>query len=103
MSCPKEGKYYRPIANRTNITSGEYKLDPRRFTHKAEVQTFICSKIVRHPLQNVYESSYPKNLIRLANIIICEPHHVLNNEFTLLPSNRRFKVPRYNRIRAGAE
>uniref|UniRef100_A0A673IFC2 Solute carrier family 37 member 1 n=1 Tax=Sinocyclocheilus rhinocerous TaxID=307959 RepID=A0A673IFC2_9TELE len=35
----------------------------------------------------------------LANNIVSEPNHVLYNEFVLLPSNRRYKVPRYSRIK----
>ena len=56
----------------------------------------MCSKIVGQPLQKVYELSYHNNLVRLANNIVSEPNHVLYNEFVLLPSNRRYKVPRYS-------
>lgn len=59
----------------------------------------MCSKIVGQPLQKAYELFYHNNLLRLANNIVSEPNHVLYNEFVMLPSYRRKKLPRYSPIK----
>ncbi len=59
----------------------------------------MFSKLVGQPLQKVYEFSYHKNLVRLANNIVSELNHELYNEFVLLPSNQQYNVPRYNWIK----
>lgn len=62
-------------------------------------QMKICSKIVGQPLEKLYESAYHNNILRLANNIVSDPNHVLNSEYELLPLNRRYRVPRFNRVR----
>ena len=62
-------------------------------------QMKICSKIVGQPLEKFYESAYHNNILRLANTIVSDPNHVLNSEYELLPSNRRYRVPRFNKVR----
>ncbi len=56
-----------------------------------------CSKIVGQHLEKLYESGYHNNIQRLANNIVSDPNHALNNEYKLLPSNR--KIPRFNTFR----
>ncbi len=41
---------------------------------------------------------YMNNLLRLANNIVSDSNHVLHNEFESLPSNRRYRVPRFNKV-----
>ncbi len=62
-------------------------------------QLKICSRIVGQPIEKLYDSACYNNLLRLANNIVFDPNHVLHNEFELLPSNRRYKVPRLNKVR----
>ncbi len=62
-------------------------------------QLKICSRIVDQPLEKLYDSAYYNNLLRLANNIVSDPNHVLHNEFELLPSNWRYRVPRLNKVR----
>jgi hypothetical protein len=62
-------------------------------------QLKICSRIVGQPLEKLYDSAYYNNLLRLANNIVSDPNHVLHNEFELLPSNRRYRVPKFNKVR----
>ncbi len=60
-------------------------------------QLQICSRIVGQPLEKLYDSAY-NNLLRLANNnIVSDLNHVLHNKFELLPSNRRYRVPRFNK------
>ena len=47
--------------------------------------------VKKHPsLQNIYEQS----IIRQAKTIVSDPTHILHPELQLLPSGRRFRVPR---------
>jgi len=62
-------------------------------------QLKICSKIVGQPLEKLYDSAYHNNLLRLANIIASNPMHILDREFELLPSKRRYRVPKFNKVR----
>jgi len=62
-------------------------------------QLKICSKIIGQPLEKLYDLAYHNNLLRLANTIISNPLHILHKEFELLPSNRRYRVPRFNKVR----
>jgi len=55
----------------------------------------MCSKIVGQPLEKLYYN----NLLRLANIIASNSMHTLHKEFELLPSKRRYRVPRFNKLR----
>ena len=59
----------------------------------------ICSKIVGQPLEVLFEAAYHNNTMRLAKNIISDPSHVLNKEYKLLPSGRRYSVPRFDRVR----
>ena len=60
----------------------------------------ICSKIVAQPCQRLCDSAYHNKLVRLSNNIIdSDPNHVLNSDYELLPSNRRYRVPRFNKVR----
>ena len=59
----------------------------------------ICSKIVGQPCYRLYDSAFHNNLIRLSNNIISDPNHVLNRKYELLPSNGRYRVPRFNKVR----
>ncbi len=47
----------------------------------------------------VYGLAYYNNLLRLPNNIVADSNHVLHNGFVLLPSNRRYRVPSFNRVR----
>ncbi len=61
-------------------------------------QLKICSRIVGQPLEKLYDSAY--NNLRLANNnIVSDLNHVLHNKFELLPSSRRYRVPRLNKVR----
>ncbi len=62
-------------------------------------QLNICSKIVGQTLEKLDDSAYYNNLLRLANNIVSDPNHILHNEFELLPSNRRYRVPRFHKVR----
>lgn len=53
-----------------------------------------CSKIVGHPVDNTFTEMWRKQTLRLADKISTDSDHVLHNEFELLPSGRRFRVPR---------
>jgi hypothetical protein len=66
---------------------------------KLSQQLKICSKIVGHPLQTIYETAYHKNMLRLANNIVSNSSHVLNREYKLLPSKCRFRVPQFTKIK----
>lgn len=59
----------------------------------------ICSRIVGQPLEKLYDLAYHNNLLRLANNILADTNHVLHNEFVLLPSNQRYRVQSFNRVR----
>ncbi len=58
-----------------------------------------CSRIVGQPLEKLYDLAYYNNLLRIANSIVADSNHVLHNEFVLLLSNRRYRVPSFNRVR----
>ena len=64
---------------------------------KLSQQLKICSKIVGHPLQTIYETACHKNMLRLANNIIYNSSHILNKEYKLLPS--KFRVLQLNKIK----
>ena len=38
-------------------------------------------------------------ILTTSNNIISDPNHVLNSEYELLPSDRRYRVPRFNKVR----
>ena len=76
-----------------------YKSLSSNLKAKSSLQLKICSKIVRHPLQTIYETAYHKNMLRLAYNIVSNSNHVLNKENKLLPSKCRFRVPKFNKIK----
>lgn len=59
----------------------------------------VCSKIVGQHLEGLYEITYHNNTMRLAKNILSDVNHVLNSEYVLLPSARRYSVPRFNKVR----
>lgn len=56
-------------------------------------QIKICVKILRQPVVSNYHEAHRKSMIKLANSIYSDSPHVLNSEYQLLPSNRRFRIP----------
>ena len=61
----------------------------------------ICSKIVGQTLETNVQAAHTKRMLSLAGNITSDPTHILFEEYQLLPSNRRFRVPRarLNRLR----
>ena len=73
-------------------------------THKNKLysQIKICAKITGRPVEAVLHSfneAHTKSMLRLANSISSDPLHVLNGEYQLLPSMRRFRVPKFKKNR----
>ena len=59
----------------------------------------VCSKIVGQALEPTFQAAYTKKMLYLARSITSDPTHALFEEYELLPSNRRFRLPRYGRVR----
>lgn len=53
----------------------------------------VCSKIVGTPLADI-TVLYKTRDLNKARLVLSDPHHPLAPEFKLLPSRRRFNVPR---------
>ena len=62
-------------------------------------QMNICSKIVGKPLYSLYESTYVNSVLRLARSIASNTNHVLHEEYELLPSGRRYLVPKFKKVK----
>ena len=64
----------------------------------------ICAKITGRTAEVVlpaFKEAHTKSMLRLANSISSDASHVLNGEYQLLPSMRRFRIPPFkkNRLR----
>ena len=62
----------------------------------------ICAKITGRSVDVVlhaFKEAHTKSMLRLANSISSDPLHVLNGEYQLLPSRRRFRVPTFKKNR----
>ncbi len=66
---------------------------------KLQHQIKICSKIIGRPISHLFQEAHNKSMLRLATCISTDITHILHQEYRLLPSNRRFRVPFYNRNR----
>ena len=66
-----------------------------------QIGRLICvySKIVGQALEPIFQAAYTKKMLSLARSITSDPTHVLFEEYELLPSNRRFRLPRYGRVK----
>ncbi|KAK0133376.1 hypothetical protein N1851_031102 [Merluccius polli] len=53
----------------------------------------ICSKLVGHTMEAHFFDSCTKHTLRITDKIALDPSHVLNKEYKLLPSGRRFRMP----------
>ena len=62
-------------------------------------QIKICAKITGLPAVYSFQEAHNNSMLRLARNISNDPLHVLHSEYQLLPSNRRFRVHSFNRIR----
>ena len=72
------------------------------YKNKLHSQIKICAKIIGRPvdvLLHSFKDAQTKSMLRLARSISSDPSHVLNKEYDLLPSGRRFRVPTHKKIR----
>ena len=53
----------------------------------------ICSKLVGDSVENAFIESHVLHTVRLADKISQDSSHVLQREYQLLPSGRRYRVP----------
>ncbi len=60
-----------------------------------------CSKIVGQMLEPSFHELYKMKMLSLTGKIMSDSSHILYEEYQLLPSNRRLRVPfaRLNRLR----
>ena len=58
----------------------------------------ICSKIVGQPLETLFDTSYTNGVLRLARGITSNNKHPLHGEYDVLPLQRRYRVPTWNRV-----
>ena len=72
------------------------------YKNKLYSQIKICAKMTGRPVETVFHSfkdAQTKSMLRLAKSISSDPLHVLNGEYELMPSMRRFRVPKFKKNR----
>ena len=70
------------------------------YENKLYSQIKICAKMTGRPVETVLHSfkyAQTKSMLRLAKSISSDPLHVLNGDYELMPSMRRFRVKK-NRL-----
>ena len=58
----------------------------------------VCGKVVGERQEQISQL-YERRLVRKSRVIVNDNSHVLDEHYELLPSGRRFRVPKSNTVR----